>query len=306
MDRRRFLQYIALTTAYWGIPATPGTPQPNTGELITKEIPSSGKSVPVIGMGTWITFDVGQNPQKQDHRTEILREFFKGGGAVIDSSPMYGSSEATVGYGLEQLDYPDELFSATKVWTSSTSEGLEQIEASKRFWGVQTLDLEQVHNLRNWEGHLENLFELKEKGDIGHVGVTTYGGYRHSQIERIMDSRPIDFIQLTYNIENRKPEERLLGVARDRGIAVIANRPFGGGPLIDRMQRHPLPSFAAEMDCDNWPQLLLKFIVSHPSLTCAIPATTQIEHMRENMGACHGRLLEQSEREQIISYISEL
>lgn len=306
MDRRRFLQYIALTAAYWGLPATPTTPQPYSGELITKKIPSSGISLPVIGMGTWITFDVGQNQKKQDHRTEILREFFEGGGAVIDSSPMYGSSEATVGYGLEQLEYPDELFSATKVWTSSTSEGIGQIEKSQRLWGVQTLDLEQVHNLRNWEEHLKNLFEHKEKGDIRHVGVTTYGGYRHSEMEQIMNSQPIDFIQLTYNVENRKAENRLLSLARDRGIAVIANRPFGGGPLIDRMQKEPQPSWAKKLGCNNWPQLLLKFIVSHPSITCAIPATTQIEHMRENMGACHGRLLEENERERIVNYISDL
>lgn len=297
---------MAFGAAGWSLPVFGIRNVPYSGSLITKTIPSTGTSIPVIGMGTWITFDVGNDRDLRNHRARILEEFFSRGGGVIDSSPMYGSSESVVGYGLEKIGHPGGLFSATKIWTPSTAEGRRQIEQSKRRWKVDHLDLEQVHNLVNWQNHLETLFELKEQGEINHVGVTTYGGYRHGKLEQIMQSRPLDFIQLTYNVENRKAENRILDLAQDEGIAVIANRPFGGGPLIDRMQQHPLPSWAPDLGCDNWPQLLLKFIVSHPALTCTIPATTQIEHMRENMGACHGELLNSDSRERILDYISGL
>ena len=306
MNRRDFFKTIIFSTLGWGLACSTGRSSPYKGPLITKTIPSSGKKLPVIGMGTWQTFDVGEDTSLRDHRTKILEEFFKGGGGMIDSSPMYGSSESVVGYGLNRLGHPDGLFSATKIWTSSTEQGQAQFDQSLDRWGVQTLNLEQVHNMLNWENHLETLFQLKDEGKIEHVGVTTYGGYSHGQLEQIMKSRPLDFIQLTYNLENRKAEKRVLPLAKEKGIAVIANRPFGGGSLIDRMQRHAFPSWGKELDCNNWPQLLLKFIVSHPALTCAIPATTQIIHMKENMGACHGRLLEEKERERVVAYAEQL
>lgn len=306
MDRLEFIKKIALATAAGSLTSFPGLTSLKADNLITKTIPSSGVELPVIGMGTWLTFDVGTNKRLKDHRTTILEEFFARGGGLIDSSPMYGSSEAVVGYGLEQLGYPADLFSATKVWTSSTREGKAQIRRSKELWGVHTLDLEQVHNLINWQNHLETLFRMKEQGSVRHVGVTTYGGYRHGELANIMKSQPIDCIQLTYNVENRKAEERILGLAQELDIAVIANRPFGGGSLIDRMQRHPLPPWLDEVDCRNWPQLLLKFIVSHPAVHCAIPATTQVEHMKENMGACHGKLLAESDRQRLLDYIADL
>lgn len=306
MDRRNFLKTIAFGVAAFGLSGCRGKVKSASypGKLITKSIPATGKEVPVIGMGTWQTFDVGNDASLKDHRTRILREFFKGGGGIIDSSPMYGSSESVVGYGLEKLNKPDSLFSATKVWTSSTEKGRRQIEQSLNHWNVRHFDLQQVHNLVNWSAHLKTLFDLKKSGKVKHVGITTYGGYRHNEMAAIMKSEPVDFIQLTYNVENRKAEDHLLQLARERKIAVIANRPFGGGPLIDRMQRKPFPDWGPEVGCDNWPQLLLKFIVSHPALTCAIPATTQIEHMQENMGACHGELLKQNTREKILNYIN--
>ncbi len=306
MNRREFLKTIAFSTLAWGLAYPTGRGNPYKGPLITKTISSTGKSIPVIGMGTWQTFDVGQDTNLRKHRSKILETFFKEGGGMIDSSPMYGSSESVVGYGLNRLNYPDGLFPATKIWTSSTEQGKAQFQQSLNRWGVETLDLEQVHNMVNWENHLETLFRLKAEGKIDHVGVTTYGGYSHGQLEKIMKNQPLDFIQLTYNVENRKAENRILPLAQEKGVAVIANRPFGGGPLIDRMQRHPFPSWGKELDCANWPQLLLKFIVSHPALTCAIPATTQIIHMQENMGACHGRLLEPKEQERIVRYVGKL
>jgi diketogulonate reductase-like aldo/keto reductase len=257
-------------------------------------------------MGTWITFNVGRDAVAREDRTEVLRTFFELGGGMIDSSPMYGSSEAVVGYGLERLGYPRGLFSATKVWTPSKSEGPGQVADSERLWGVDRLDLEQVHNLVSWRDHLDMLLAMKAEGRIRHVGITTSHGRRHAELERIMRSRPLDFVQASYSAENREVEDRILPLAADRGIAFIANRPFRQSALIDRMKRHPLPDWAAEVDCANWAQLLLKFIVSHPAVTCAIPATRRVDHMRENMGAMQGVLPDEAMRLRIARHVAGL
>mgnify|MGYP006279910881 FL=1 len=225
MDRKKFLQLLVVAAAGTSLPISELAISFPKNELITKAIPSTGKRVPVIGMGTWQTFDVGYNSGLMDARTEVLSEFFKRGGGVIDSSPMYGSSEKVLGYGLQKLDYPEALFSATKVWTRSAGEGKRQIKQSKKLWGLDTLDLQQVHNMVNWRAHLDTLFERKVRGEIKHVGVTTYGGFNHGQLERIMNNEPLDFIQVTYNARNRKAENRILPLAKEKGIAVIANRP---------------------------------------------------------------------------------
>ena len=241
-------------------------------------------------MGTWITFNVGNDPRALGTRTNILRAFFAAGGGMIDSSPMYGSAEAVLGKALAGLDYPDGLFSATKVWTRSATDGPAEIAESQALWGLPRMDLLQVHNLLSWRGHLETLQAMKADGRLRYLGVTTSHGRRHAELEQILSSQPIDFVQLTYNIADRDAEQRLLPVAEERGIAVIANRPFRRGALVQLAERHPLPGWAAEIGCDNWPQVLLKFIVSHPAVTCAIPATSQVEHMRENMAAAVGPL----------------
>jgi diketogulonate reductase-like aldo/keto reductase len=233
-----------------------------------------------------------------------MRAFFAHGGGMIDSSPMYGSSEEVVGYGLRRLGPTPGLFSATKVWTSSASEGREQVATSRRLWGIDRFDLFQVHNLVGARHHLEMLFAMKEAGRLGHVGVTTSHGRRHDDLEDVMRSEPIDFIQITYNAADREAEGRLLPLAAEHGIAVIANRPFRGGALIDRMNREPLPEWASEIDCRNWAQILLKFIVSHPAVTVAIPATTRVDHMRENMGAAQGMLPDAAMRKRIADYVA--
>lgn len=223
---------------------------------------------------------------------------------MIDSSPMYGSSEEVVGFGLRDLGPTPGLFSATKVWTSSESEGPRQVAQSLDLWGINRFDLLQVHNLVSWQAHLELLFALKEQGRLRHVGVTTSHGRRHDELEEIMRTQPIDFIQVTYNLVDREVENRVLPLAAERGIAVIANRPFRGGRLVDLLQREPLPDWAGEIDCRNWPQFLLKFIISHPALTCAIPATTRVEHMRENMGAAQGILPDAAFRRRMLDYVA--
>ena len=273
---------------------------------LRKPIPSSGETLPVIGMGSWVTFNVGDDAQARDARAEVLREFFRLGGGMIDSSPMYGSSEEVIGHGLGKLGQPDGLFSATKVWTSSEAEGREQIADSHRLWGVDRFDLLQVHNLLSWEEHLETLRGMKAAGSLRYIGITTSHGRRYDEFVDVMKSQPVDFVQVTYNIADRAVEERILPLAAERGIAVIANRPFRRRALIERYADHPLPGWAAEIDCANWPQFLLKFIVSHPAVTCAIPATSRIDHMTENMAAATGRLPDSTLRKRMIAYVESL
>lgn len=305
MARRDFLKITALAAASVAFPL-PSVSETSASKVHTKKIPSSGVLLPVIGLGTWITFNVGDNPKAREARAEIMKEFFNRGGGLIDSSPMYGSSEAVIGYGLSKIGKPAGLFSATKVWTSSASEGLEQIKESTKLWGVQKFELYQVHNLVAWEEHLKTLFAMKKKGELKHVGITTSHGRRHEDLEKIMKTVPIDFVQLTYNIQEREVEKRLLPLAKDRGIAVIANRPFEGGDLISKYEKKPLPAFAQDIGCSNWPQFLLKFIISHPAITCAIPATSKIEHLRENMGALQGPLPDEKTRQQMIDAVARL
>jgi diketogulonate reductase-like aldo/keto reductase len=271
---------------------------------ITRVIPSSGERLPVIGLGSWITFNVGDDPELRDRCAAVMRAFFAAGGRLIDSSPMYGSSQEVIGYGLAKLGRPATLFSADKVWTSS--EGAGQIEESREHWGLQRFDLLQVHNLLAWEEHLPLLLTMKTEGRLRYVGITTSEGRRHEEIEKIMASRPIDFVQITYNALDREVEQRILPLAQERGIAVIVNRPFREGALIRAVQRHPLPAWAKEAGAASWAQLLLKFIVSHPAVTCAIPATSQVAHVVENMGAASGPLPDSAMRLRIATHVAEL
>jgi diketogulonate reductase-like aldo/keto reductase len=225
---------------------------------------------------------------------------------MIDSSPMYGSSQPVIGHGLEKLGRPPVLFSAEKVWTSSGSRGRAQIEQSRRYWGVPRLDLVQVHNLLSWEDHLRTLLAMKAAGEIRYIGITTSEGRRHRDIEQVMGTQPLDFVQITYNPVDREVEQRILPLAWERGIAIIVNRPFQEGALIRKLARHPLPAWAAEIDCASWAQLVLKFIVSHTAVTCAIPATTRVDHVTENMGAARGRLPDEAMRRRIADSIAAL
>ncbi|RKT46397.1 aldo/keto reductase [Thiocapsa rosea] len=303
-SRRAFL--AALAVAPLSFLTLPGNSRAVDGQPYSKPIPSTGEPLPVVGMGTWITFNVGDDPVAQDVRTDVLRAFFDAGGGMIDSSPMYGTAEAVVGSCLARLDRPEGLFSATKVWTSSTAEGVEQIATSERLWGLPRLDLLQVHNLLNWSGHLETLSAMKADGEVRYIGITTSHGRRHAELAQIMETQPIDFVQLTYNIADREAETRLLPLAAERGIAVIANRPFQGGPLVDRVKRHPLPGWAREIDCTAWSQVLLKFIVSHPAVTCAIPATSRVDHMEENMAAARGAMPDAALRRRMAADVAAL
>ena len=275
---------------------------------VQKVIPSSGEKIPAIGMGTWQTFNVGNDPRLRQQRTEVLRKFFEYGGGLVDCSPMYGSSADMLGHGLKKLSFPESLFSAEKIWSWNGDATAEQFRQQADAWNVDRFDVMQIHNLVSWQEHLDNLRQLKQPGQIRYIGITTSHGRRHRELEKIMQSRDIDFVQLTYNLTHREAEDRLLPLARERGIAVIANRPYDGGHLIKPLKRsQQVPGWAtAELQCRTWADYLLRFIVSHPAVTCAIPATTRVDHMQENMEAGRGPLPDADQRQRMVRDIRNL
>lgn len=281
-----------------------GTPQATAP--VTRTIPSTGEAIPVIGMGTWLTFDVGDDDALRAQRTEVMRAFFNDGGRLIDSSPMYRTSQPMIGYGLERLGQPQGLFSAEKVWTSDASQGAAQVGRSRRFWGVPRFDLVQIHNFVAWEEHLPVLFEMKAAGDIRYVGITTAWERDHDLMEQIMRAHPIDFVQLTYNPVDHDAERRLLPLAAERGIAVSVNRPFQQGVLTQRLARETLPDWAGEVGAQSWAQFILKYVVSHPAVTVVIPATTRVDHVRENVAAGSGVFPDAAMRERMANHIRSL
>ena len=306
MDRRQFVNLAAATSAATGLGALPALGQSAPGTLISRKIPSSGEAIPILGMGTWITFNVGKSPALRNASLEVLKAFFEGGGGMIDSSPMYGSSEEVVGYCLSKLPPQKRLFSATKVWTVSKWMGERQMKASERLWNEDRFDLMQIHNLVDWESHMETLQAWKQSGRLRYTGITTSHGRRHEDFLAVAKGNGFDFAQFTYNIADREAETRLLPMAAERGMAVIINRPFQRGALIDRLKGKPLPSWAGEIGVTTWPQFLLKFVISHPAVTCAIPATSKPEHMRENLEAGRGPLPDASLRKRMVGYVQDL
>jgi diketogulonate reductase-like aldo/keto reductase len=301
LSRRTFLAMLGTASALG--PRLAGAAP---GPILRKAIPSTGEQVPVIGMGSWITFNVGEDEELRRQRLQVLQAFFENGGGVIDSSPMYGSSEAVIGWCLARIEDTPTLFSATKVWTPLKMLGSGQMAESRELWGVERFDLMQIHNMLNWESHLETLLEDKAEGRIRYIGMTTSHGRRHDAFEQTMVSQPLDVVQFTYNILDREAERRLLPIAAERGLAVVVNRPFRRKQLFSLFERHPLPEWAGEIDCANWAQFFLKFVVSHPAVTCAIPATSRVDHMQENMGALYGRLPDPAMRERMIRYVESL
>lgn len=304
--RRQSLQLIGAGLAATLLPSMPIFAA--SSELHRK--PYSGdKKLPVIGLGTWRTFNVGTDPKLLDARTEVVKVFFELGGGMIDSSPMYGSAPDVMGYALQKLGIPDSLFSAEKVWSPAGGSAREQVADLQARWQVEQFDLVQVHNLTDWRDHLAALREMKAEGKIRHIGITTSHGRRHQEFEQIMAAEDIDFVQLTYNIAQRQVESRLLPLAEEKEIAVIVNRPFDGGSLIQGLKRRdtPLPEWAeAECGSTTWAEFLLKFVVSHPAITCAIPATSQVKHLRENMRAGMGPMPSASTRLKMAKYFESL
>lgn len=297
--RRRVLATLAA------LPAIATAQAQGRPALLTRAIPSSGEQIPLVGLGSWITFNVGRDPQSRMECQEVMRAFFAGGGRLIDSSPMYGSAQDVIGEAVAKLR-PAQLFSADKVWIGSGEQGPDQAEASRRLWRVPRFDLLQVHNLLGWEAHLPMLLRMKKEGKLRYVGITTSEGRRHGEIEKIMASQPIDFVQVSYNPLDREVEQRILPLARERRIGVIVNRPFRQGDLTAALSGKRLPGWAAELGCGSWAQALLKFIVAHPAVTCAIPATSQVAHVRENLLAATGALPDEALRRRIVQDVERL
>ena len=250
-----------------------------------RTIPSTGTALPVIGCGTWQGFDVGRDAAAQAGRAEVLAALFAAGGSVIDSSPMYGTSEEVVGDVLAALGANGRAFLATKVWTRGRAAGIAQMERSLARLRRERIELMQVHNLVDWEVHLDTLRGWQREGRVGHIGVTHYTPSAHDELERVLRAQPLDAVQLDYSLEDRAAEARLLPLAQAKGIAVIVNRPFGGGELLRARAGRPLPALAAELGLDSWAALLLAFVLAHPAVTCVIPGTGRAAHMRELLQA---------------------
>ena len=303
LSRRKFLQVLALLGS-----ASAGMPLVAQGSksMLMKAIPSSGEKIPVIGMGSSGTFEVGDNQKVREKLTKVLQTFFDQGGTVIDTSPMYGSSEQVLGELLGNVQNTQSLFMATKVWTQGREEGIAQMQRSMALLRRPILDLIQIHNLLDWETHWKTLRQWKQQGKVHYVGITTHRGYDHDQLAYVMENYPIDFIQFSYSIANRKAEQRILPLAAERGIATMVNRPFQRGDLFRSVKGKKLPAWTADFDCNSWGQFFLKFVVSHPAVTCTIPATSKVHHMQDNMGAGFGGIPDQQQRRQMLDYFESL
>ncbi|MEQ1516636.1 MAG: aldo/keto reductase [Usitatibacteraceae bacterium] len=304
INRRDTIKRLVVAAAAGVSPLSRAVVADTGRTRLTRAIPSSGELLPAIGLGTWQTFDVGSEPGVRAPLESVLAEFIALGGKLIDSSPMYGRSEDVAGDLLAKLGMRAKTFVATKVWTSGRTAGIAQMQDSMKKLRAKPIDLMQVHNLLDVEAHLRTLAEWKREGLVRYVGVTHYTASAFEAVAKVIGAHGVDFLQINYSVGEREAEQRLLSLARDRGIAVIINRPFAGGELLRRLRGVALPPFAAEIDCTSWAQLLLKFVLSHPAVTCAIPATSRVEHLRDNMLAGTGRMPDEKLRAKIAASVA--
>lgn len=271
--------------------------------MLKRKIPSSGELLPVIGLGTWQTFDAGDDATLREPLKDVLKTLLDKGGSVVDSSPMYGSSEKVVGDLSTELSLNSKLFIATKVWTTGKDEGIAQMNRSFNLLQRKQLDLMQIHNLVDWQVHLKTLRDWKEQGRVRYLGITHYTESAYSKIEDILKNNSVDFLQINYSMLSRTAEQRLFPLAKEKGIAVIINQPFEEGALFQRVKGKTLPAWTSEFDCSSWGQFFLKFIVSHPAVTCVIPGTSKPHHMADNAGAGFGKLPDENQRQQMLRFI---
>lgn len=274
--------------------------------MLKRPIPRTGEPLPVVGVGTWQTFDVEADAPERAELKEVLRLLVEGGGSVVDSSPMYGEAERVVGDLTAQLRLREKLFFATKVWTSGRESGIRQMESSFRLMRAQRMDLMQVHNLQDVAVHAKTLREWKDAGRIRYLGITHYHSGAYNQLERLVKSREWDFVQFNYSMAEREAEARLLPACAEAGVAVIANRPFSMGSLFPRVKGKPLPAWAAEFDCASWAQFFLKYILSHPAVTCAIPGTSRVAHLTDNLQGGVGRLPDARMRRRMVEHLEQM
>jgi diketogulonate reductase-like aldo/keto reductase len=272
--------------------------------VLSRPIPVSGEMIPVVGLGTWRVFDVGGAQAERAPLKDVLKSLLELGGRVVDSSPMYGTAESVVGDLAADLAITNKLFLATKVWTSGREAGVAQMEQSLKRLRAQRLDLIQIHNLLDWRTHLRTLREWKTAGRIRYLGVTHYTSSAYDELERVLRAETLDFVQINYSLGEREAERRILPLARDRGVAVLANRPFAEGGLFQRVRAQAIPSWAAEFDCDSWAQFFLKWILANPAVTCAIPGTSRPQHLVDNLKAAVGKLPDAAMRDRMAAHIA--
>src|SRR5450432_419959 len=285
ITRRAAVRLIGSASAAAYFPSSMGAAEDSAMGLLTRPIPSTGEKIPTIGLGTWQVFDVGESPNERGPLKEVLTRFVQLGGKVIDSSPMYGRSESVIGDLTSERQLRNSLFLATKVWTSGKQAGIDSMQRSFDRLRVKRLDLMQVHNLVDVDTQLATMRAWKEQGRIRYLGITHYIDSAFPEVERILGREKLDFLQINYSIIDRAAEERLLPLARDRGVAVLINRPFASGNLFSRVRVTPLPDWAAEFDCKSWAQFFLKWILANPAVACAIPAAGNVSHLEDNMAA---------------------
>jgi aryl-alcohol dehydrogenase-like predicted oxidoreductase len=300
--RRRLLQSLA---ALAGLPLFESMAQP-ANALITRPIPASKEQLPVIGLGTWDTFDVGKAAAERAELKEVLRQLVLQGGNVVDSSPMYGRAEGVVGDLAAELELQRSLFIATTVWTRGEAAGIAQMEDSFRLLRTRRIDLMQIHNLLDWQTHLKTLKAWKSSGRLRYIGITHYHAGAHGELMNVMKTRAFDFVQVNYSMAEREAEERLLPLCAELGVAVLINRPFSQGHLFPRVKGIPLPAWAQEFDCASWGQYFLKWIIGHPAVTCAIPGTRRVAHLNDNLGAARGRLPDEATRKKMLQHLHSL
>ena len=298
--RRQMLKNLSAAMIALNLPEQGPSAADVRETMRVRPIPSTKEPLPVVGCGTYRTFDVGASPEERAPLLAVLKVLFAAGGSMIDTSPMYGAAERVVGDLLALTQNRSRAFLATKVWTSGRQAGLDQINRSFELLQDRRIDLIQVHNLLDWQLHLATLRNLKSAGRIRYVGITHYLASALDAVESVLRSETVDFLQINYAMDGRRVERRILPLAADRGVAVIVNQPFGGGGLLGELRRRPLPSWANEIDCQTWAQVLLKFVLSHPAVTCVIPGTAHPEHMADNIGAAFGRMPDAALRARMI------
>jgi aryl-alcohol dehydrogenase-like predicted oxidoreductase len=308
MTRRKAAKLIGASAAGLLLPihASRGQFANESSTMLTRAITSSGEKLPVIGLGTWNVFDVNLTPGNEGQLGSVLSRFIELGGRVIDSSPMYGHSEEVIGTLATKLGLHDKIFLATKVWTRGKQAGIESMERSFARLQTKRIDLMQVHNLVDVTTHLATMRDWKAQGRFRYIGVTHYNSSAFPEAEKILRSEKLDFLQINYSIMEREAEERILPLALDRQVAVVINRPFGGGGLFGQVSGKALPPWAGQIDCRSWAQFFLKWIVAHPAVTCVIPATNNPRHLEDNMAAGLGRLPDPKMRQRMVGFVAEV
>lgn len=271
--------------------------------ILKRAIPSTNELLPTIGLGTWKTFDVGPSAQEREPQKNILINLMGKGGSVVDTSPMYGASETIIGDLSVRLGNNDDLFIATKVWTTGKEAGIVQMNKSFNLLKRKQIDLMQIHNLVDWRTHYKTLQQWKEEGKIKYVGITHYVDSAHEEVMNIMKSVKLDFVQINYSITARNLEQKLLRLAEEKKVAIIVNQPFNGGSIFNLVRNKNVPTWAKEFDCSTWPVFFLKYMLADPAVTCIIPGTSNPLHMTENLLAGIGKLPNADQRKRMISFI---